>query len=135
MPETHDLSTNTRRHMSDADRLHDCLCDAKERAMLYARAAVESTNNGVREFFLAMHGEETHNQEILFSFLHTRGFYPTEMVTGDTIREVRRRYQALHDQMGLTDDPSFRRYQTADPKLPPAHAQEPGSFESKSTGH
>jgi spore coat protein CotF len=120
---THDLTQTTRGHMSDADRLHDCLCDAKERAMLYAKSALESTNNGVREFFLAMHGEETHNQEILFSFLHTRGQYPTEMADDGRIRDVRERYRQMHDQLGLTDNPSFRRYQTADPKLPPAHIQ------------
>lgn len=133
MYNTHELRTDTRGHMSDADRLKDCLCDAKERAMLYAAAALESTNNGVREFFLAMHGEETHNQEILFSFLHTRGFYPTEMVSDERIREVRQRYQQMHDEMGLTDNPSFRRYQTADPRLPPAETQNPDSFGYK--GH
>jgi spore coat protein CotF len=117
--------------MSDADRLMDCLCDAKERAMLYATAALESTNNGMREFFLAMHGEETHNHEILFSFLHTRGFYPTEMVHRDRVTEVRKRYQQVHDAMGLTDNPSFRKYQTTDPNLPPAHLQNPESFEYK----
>jgi spore coat protein CotF len=131
MPDTHDLSHVTRGYMSDADRLMDCLCSAKERAKLYAQAALESTNNGVREFFLAMHGEETHDQEILFSFLHTRGFYPTEMASEERISEVRSHYQQIHDQMGLTDSPSFRKYQTADPKLPPAELQNPESFEYK----
>lgn len=131
MPDTHDLSHVTKGHMSDADRLMDCLCDAKERSLQYARAAVESTNNGVREFFLAMHGEETHNQEILFSFLHTRGFYPTEMAEPKRIKEVRQHYQQVHGTMGLTDDPSFRKYQTADPDLPPAHLQNPESFKYK----
>jgi spore coat protein CotF len=88
MPDTHDLDQTLREHMADADRLMDCLCGAKERSLLYARAALESTNNGVREFFLAMHGEETHNQEILFSFLHTRGFYPTRMAPEERIGEV-----------------------------------------------
>lgn len=125
-----DLNNTTRGHMSDADRLKDCMSDAKERSMLYAKAALESTNNGVREFFLAMHGEETHNHEILFSFLHTRGHYPTEMVSSDRVQDVRKQYHQIHDQMGLTDDPSFRRYQTADPKLPPA---DPERFEYKST--
>jgi spore coat protein CotF len=133
MPETHDLSQKTHGHMTDADMLHDCLCSAKERAILYARSALECTNNGVREFFLAMHGEETHDQEILFSFLHTRGFYPAEMAPEESIRETRRRFQQMHDDMGLTDTPSARRYQTADPKLPPAHVQNPESFEYKST--
>lgn len=131
MPEIHDLNTTTRRHMSDADRLQDCLCDAKERSMMYAKSALECTNNGVREFFLAMHGEETHNQEILFSFLHTRGGYPTEMATEDRIREVRRHYHNIHDQMGLTDDPSFRKYDTAHPDMPPANAEDPERFEYK----
>jgi hypothetical protein len=99
--------------------------------MLYAKAALESTNNGVREFFLAFHGEETHNQEILFSFLHTRGFYPVEMAPRERIDAVRKQYQTIHDQMGLTDTPSFRKYQTADPKLPPAELQNPESFEYK----
>jgi len=134
MRNTHDLSHATRGHMSDADRLKDCLCSAKERSMLYAKAALESTNNGVREFFLAMHGEETHNQEIMFSFLHTRGFYPVEMAPEQRIRETRERFQQMHDAMGLTDNPSFRRYQTTDPKLPPAEAQSDRSFEYKS-GH
>ncbi|MFZ5823956.1 MAG: spore coat protein [Bacillota bacterium] len=128
MRNTHDLSHTTRGHMSDADRLMDCLCSAKERAKLYASAALESTNNGVREFFLAMHGEETHNQEILFSFLHTRGFYPTRMAPQERIREVRERYRQIHDQMGLTDNPSFRRYQTADPRMHPAEMQNPKHF-------
>ncbi len=129
MPDTHDLNHSTRGHMSDADRLHDCLCSAKEMAKMYAGAALECTNNGVREFFLAMHGEETHNQEILFSFLHTRGFYPTEMAEPQRIAAVRRRYQQIHDGMGLTDNPSFRRYQTADPKMHPAENQIPEHFQ------
>lgn len=131
MRNTHDLSTTTRGHMSDADRLMDCLCSAKERTLMYAKSALECTNPGVREFFLAMHGEDSHNQEILFSFLHTRGFYPVEMAAEERIRDVRKQYQAIHDQMGLTDNPSFRRYQTADPKLPPAEAQNPESFAYK----
>ncbi len=128
MRNPHDLSTATHGQMSDADRLMDCLCSAKERSMMYAKAALESTNNGVREFFLAMHGEETHNQEILFSFLHTRGFYPTEMVSEDRVREVRQMFQKIHDEMNLTDDPSVRRYQTADPKHHPAVSQNPEHF-------
>lgn len=127
-----DLNHTTRGHMSDADRLRDCLCSAKERAILYAKNALEATNPGVREFFLAMHGEETHNQEIMFSFLHSRGYYPVEVAPKDRISEIRSRFQQVHDQMGLTDTPSFRRYQTADPKLPPAHLQNPESFEYKS---
>lgn len=125
---THDLSHTTRGHMSDADRLMDCLHTAKERAKMYAGAALESTNNGVREFFLAMHGEETHNQEILFSFLHTRGFYPVRMAAAERVSEVRQRYQQVHDQMGLTDTPSFRRYQTADPTMHPAEEQIPEHY-------
>lgn len=128
MANHYDLNATTRGHMSDADRLKDCLCSAKERAKLYATAALESTNNGVREFFLAMHGEETWNQEILFSFLHTRGQYPVEMASEERIREVRKRYQQVHDQMGLTDNPSFRRYKTADPQMHPAEAQIPEHF-------
>lgn len=100
--------------------------------MLYAKAALESTNNGIREFFLAFHGEETHNQEIIFSFLHTRGHYPTRMADESRIREVSTRYRAMHDQMGLTDTPSFRRYQTMDPKMPPAHIQNPEHFDLQS---
>ncbi|MFZ5813877.1 MAG: spore coat protein [Bacillota bacterium] len=128
MRNTHDLNNTTRGHMSDADRLRDCLFSAKERAKLYASAALEATNNGVREFFLAMHGEESHNQEILFSFLHTRGYYPTQMASAERIREMRRRYHQIHDQMGLTDNPSFRRYQTADPQKHPAENQIPEHF-------
>lgn len=129
MRSTHDLNHTTRGHMSDADRLKDCLCSAKERAKMYATAALECTNNGVREFFLALHGEETHNQEILFSFLHTRGFYPVNMASRERIQEVRKRFQEVHDQMGLTDNPSFRRYQTADPQMHPAKTQIPEHFE------
>ena len=103
--------------------------------MMYAKSAVESTNNGIREFFLAMHGEETHNQEILFSFLHSRGYYPVETAPEERVHEIRGRFQKLHDEMGLTDTPSFRRYQTADPKLPPAHVQNPESFEYKEDRH
>lgn len=129
MANPYDLNATTRGHLSDADRLKDCLCSAKERAKLYASAALECTNNGVREFFLALHGEETHNQEILFSFLHTRGHYPAEMAPEKRIRDVRKRYQQVHDQMGLTDTPSFRRYQTADPQMHPAQTQIPEHFQ------
>lgn len=115
--------------MSDADRLHDCLCSAKERARLYASAALESTNNGVREFFLAMHGEETHNQEVLFSFLHTRGHYPTEMAAPERIEQVAQRYRQMHQAMGLTDTPSHRHYLTADPQDHPAMEQMPHHFD------
>lgn len=127
-----DLTQTTRGHMSDADRLRDCLGSAKERAVMYATSALECTNPGVREFFLAMHGEETHNQEILFSFLHSRGYYPTPLAPESRVQEIRTQYHQVHDQMGLTDTPSFRRYQTADPKLPPAHMQSDESFEYKS---
>lgn len=129
--ETHDLSNQPRGFMTEADRLHDCLCTAKERAKLYASAALESTNNGVREFFLAMHGEETHNQEILFSFLHTRGYYPTEMAPQERIQATRQHYQQVHDDLGITDAPSVRRYQTADPKYPVSEKQNPESYEYK----
>jgi spore coat protein CotF len=115
--------------------LKDCLCSDKDRALLYAKAALESTNNGVREFFLALHGEETHKQEILFSFLHTRGFYPVEMADPKRINEIRNRFQEVHDQMGLTDAPSTRRYHTADPKLPPAELQNPESYRYKGSEH
>ncbi len=129
MPETHDLKPAQGIRMSDADRLMDCLGSARERALLYAHAALESTNNGVREFFLAMHGEETHNQEILFSFLHTRGFYPAEMAPAERIRAVRDRYREQHELLGLKDQPPGRDYQTADPRMPPAHVERPEHFE------
>lgn len=130
-PNTHDLSRVTHGHMSDADQLLDCLFTSKERAMLYAKSALEATNNGMREFFLAMHGEETHTHEVLFSFLHTRGFYPTEMASPERIAETRRRFQMAHDEMGLTDKPSGRRYRTTDPELPPAHLQNPEPYRYK----
>lgn len=135
MADTHDLNQNLVDYMTDADRLHDCLCTSKDRAKLYAHAAVESTNNGVREFFLAMHGEETHNQEILFSFLHTRGYYPTHMADREAINDVRQRYLKMHDAIGLTDAPSGRRYRTTDPELPPAHLQNDESFAYKGDQH
>lgn len=115
--------------MTDADRLRDCLCSARELAKLYAEAALEASNNGVREFFLAMHGEETHNQEVLFHFLHTRGEYPTRAAAPGQIAEVRRRYAEQYRRLGLTDAPSFRRYHTADPTMHPAAAQAPEHFE------
>jgi spore coat protein CotF len=130
MHDRYDLNTATRGHLSDGDRVADCLCSAKERAKMYASAALECTNNGVREFFLAMHGEESHNQEILFSFLHTRGHYPVKMAPEERIREVRQRFQEQHDRMGLTDEPSFRRYQTADPRNHPAQDQNPDHFQA-----
>lgn len=112
--------------MKDGDRLKDCLISAKELAMLYAKGALEATNNGVREFFLAMHGEETHNQEILFSFLHNRGLYPTVMAPQQRIDEIRHRFVEVHEEMGLKDAPTIRRYQTADPKFPPLYTQPEG---------
>lgn len=128
MPEGQGLNRGTD-SLSDADRLKDALCGSKERAKLYASAALESTNNGVREFFLAMHGEETHNQEILFSFLHTRGEYPVKMASPESIQETRAHFEQIHQQMGLTDTPSFRRYQTADPRNHPAERQMPDHFQ------
>jgi len=115
--------------MADADRLRDCLCGAKELARLYAEAALESTNNGVREFFLAMHGEETHNQEVLFRFLYTRGDYPTQMAPPERVAQIRQQYASEHDRLGLTEPPSFRRYDTADPKAHPAAAEQPDHFQ------
>lgn len=122
-------------HMSDADRVSDCLCSSKEKALMYAKAALEATSPGMREFFLAMHGEETHNQEVLFSFLHVRNQYPVMTASDDRVRSVRNWYRQIHDQMGLTDTPSMRRYQTMDPKLPPAHVQNRESFEYKGDRH
>jgi spore coat protein CotF len=131
VPDVQDLGQTTHGHMSDADRLTDALCSAKELAILYARAALDSSNNGVREFFLAMNNEETHNQEVLLSFLRTRGFYPVPAAPESRVEAVRSRYQEMHDQMGLSDTPSSRRYKTADPKLPPASIQDPKSFAYK----
>lgn len=125
----------THGHMSDADRVRDCLSSSKEKCLMYAKAAVEATSPGMREFFLAMHGEETHNQEVLFSFLHVRNQYPVMVASDERIRSVREWYRQVHDQMGLTDNPSMRRYQTMDPKLPPARAQNPESFEYKGDSH
>lgn len=132
---TRDLTQTVHGHMSDADRLHDCLCSSKEKALLYAKAALEATSPGMREFFLAMHGEETHNQEILFSFLHVRNLYPVTEASQEHVRTTRSRYRQIHDQMGLTDNPSIRRYQTADPKLPPAQVENRESFEYKGDRH
>lgn len=127
MPETRNLNEAQGGRLTDADRLRDCLCGAKERAVLYAQAALEATNNGVREFFLAMHGEETHNQEILFSFLHTRGYYPVSTAEPQRIQEAARRYREIHDSLGLTGTPTKRRYHTADPQWPPAWTVEKAS--------
>lgn len=124
MTKTQDLNGAQVGQMTEADRLMDCLCFSKELAMHYARAALESANNGVREFFLAMHGEETHNQEILFSFLRTRGHYPVTLAEPDRIRETARRYRSTHSSLGLTQRPTRRRYHTADPKRPPAWSVE-----------
>jgi spore coat protein CotF len=123
MPETRDLNEGMLGKMSDADRLKDCLYTAKHRAQHYAQAALESTNNGMREFFLAMMNEEMHVHEVLFSFLHVRGYYPTEMPPQERVREVRERFMAAHESLGLTDPPLSRRYRTADPKVPPAHLE------------
>ena len=111
---------------TDADRLRDCLCSSRELAKLYAEAALEAANNGVREFFLAMHGEETHNQEVLFHFLHTRGEHPTRAADPGQVAVVRQRYGEAYRALGLTEPPPFRRYHTADPRVPPAAAEAPG---------
>lgn len=116
--------------ISDIDRIRDALCGAKERARLYASAALESTNNGVREFLLAMHGEETHSQEVLFSFLSTRGEYPTRAASPEAIREVRERFRQIHRDLNLAGAPSFRRYHTADPREHPAAYQRPEHFQA-----
>jgi hypothetical protein len=117
----------------DADRLADCLCSCKDRAMLYAHGALESANNGVREFFLALHGEEMHNQEVLFHFMHSRGLYPVAAATMERVREVRQRFQAIHDQLGLPEPPQARFYRTADPVFPPAAYRNQEPFEYKET--
>jgi len=112
--------------MIDADRLRDCLSTSRELAKLYAEAALEAGNNGVREFFLAMHGEETHNQEVLFHFLRTWGEYPAREVERAAIAAVRRRFDEAYRALGLTGRPSSRRYRTADPPEPPTVWQSPG---------
>lgn len=114
--------------ISDLDRIRDALCGARERARLYASAALDSANNGVREFFLAMHGEETHSQEVLFSFLRVRGEWPVREASPEAIREVREHFRQIHRDLGLTTAPSFRRYHTADPRVPPAFYQRPEHF-------
>lgn len=114
--------------MTDLDRLQDCLCGAKHLAALYARAALESSNNGVREFFLAMHGEETHNQEILFHFVHTRGAYPVEAAPTDRVQQVKQWYWDQYNQLKFSGPPSRRSYRTADPISPPGYPQNPDHF-------
>lgn len=126
--EVGDLGKVREGHMSDSDRLLDCLTTARQRALMYADAALECTNNGMREFYLALHGEEAHYHEVLFSFVHTRGFYPVQMAPAERISELNQRYRSIHDEMQLKEAPSIRRYQTADPKMVPAALQYPEDY-------
>ncbi|HEY8346111.1 MAG TPA: spore coat protein [Symbiobacteriaceae bacterium] len=124
MTEKRALSGGQVGRMTDADRLQDCLTSSRERALQYATAALESSNNGVREFFLAMHGEETHNQEVLFHFLHSRGYYPVVEAAPERIRQAAQRYRTMHDSLRLQEPPERRHYHTADPKWPPGRMPE-----------
>jgi spore coat protein CotF len=114
---------------NDTDIMTDVLSAAKGQTKFYATAATECTNPGVGEIFQAFHGEEQHNLETVFRFLHTRGGYPTPTADQQQLRQTIERFQQVHSQLG--EAPTARRYRTADPEYPPKADTEPGAFEYK----
>lgn len=116
---------------SDADIIADVLSTSKGQTKFYATAATESANPGVQEIFKAFHGEEQHNLETIFSFMHTRGEYPTPMADKQQLRQTIERFQQLHSTLGVAESPTTRRYKTADPELPPAADAGHGKFNYK----
>lgn len=115
----------------DADIMMDVLATAKWQAKFYATAATECANPGVREMMLAFHGESQHNLDTTFYFLHTRGLYPTPCADKEQLQQTLQRFQQAHSQMQITDEPSVRRYQTADPKQPPHATEDPDRYDYK----
>lgn len=113
---------------SDPDIMADVLATAKGQTKFYATAATESTNPGIGEIFKAFHGEEQHNLETVFRFMHTRGEYPTPVADKQQLRQTIERFQQAHSMLGVSESPSVRRYKTADPELPPAADAGHGEF-------
>lgn len=116
---------------SDADIMADVLSTAKWQTKFYATAATESTNPGIGEIFKAFHGEEQHNLETVFRFMHTRAEYPTPLADKQQLRQTIERFQQAHKSLGITDAPTTRRYKTADPELPPKAETTDGEFDYK----
>lgn len=81
--------------MTDLDMVKDYLITCKHVTEQYNHAAQESTNPGVRELFLQIHGQEQHDQEVAFSFLAVRGGYPVNFPSRDRLESERRRWQQV----------------------------------------
>jgi hypothetical protein len=115
----------------DAEIMQEVLSTAKGQAKFYSTAATESANPGVLETFLAFHGESMHNLEVTFRFLHTRGLYPTPPVNKEQLQQTIQRFRETHSQLHLSEEPSVRRYKTADPSLPPRATEDLEPFDYK----
>lgn len=81
--------------MNDLDMVKDVLLSGKMLTELYNRAAAESANNGVRELFLQLHGQEQHNQEVAFSFLSVRGAYLVDYPSREHLQVYREHWREV----------------------------------------
>jgi spore coat protein CotF len=115
---------------TDNDIMFDVLRTSKWQTKFYAQGATEATNPGVREVFLAFHGEEQHNEEVLFNFLQVRGLYQPAEVDKKQLQQAIQHAQKVHQEMGLPA-PQPRRYETADPTMPPAEPLQPQAYDYK----
>ncbi|HLO02294.1 MAG TPA: spore coat protein [Symbiobacteriaceae bacterium] len=125
------MAPNAGGSWGDADIMTDVLTTAKGQTKFYATAATESANPGVGEVFKAFHGEEQHNLETVFSFLHTRGEYPTPLADKQQLRQTIERFEKAHSTLGISESPTTRRYKTADPEHPPKADAGAGAFDYK----
>lgn len=94
----HDPKSESGR-MQDPDRLRDLLLTTKFIASQYDCGALECTNNGMRELFQKLHSEDVHNHEVLFRFLHVRGYYPVVPALDEQVEGARIRYRAQYQNL------------------------------------
>ncbi|RJX17014.1 MAG: spore coat protein [Ammonifex sp.] len=65
--------------LDDKDILTDCLADSKYYSHAYHFAALESSNDQIRNTFLRLMNDELSNAKMLFDAMHQRGWYPVDM--------------------------------------------------------
>jgi spore coat protein CotF len=120
--------------MQDPDRLKDLLLTTKMMAGEYNCAALECTNNGVRELFQKLHSEDVHNHEVIFRFLHVRGHYPVKVALDEQVEAARQQYRGQYQNLmagtpraNLKPGQATGAVQPPGSPLPQGSVQPPGS--------
>jgi len=86
--------------LDDKDILTDCLMDAKFLSHGYHMAALESSNDQVRNSFIRMMNDEITSAKMVFDTMHQRGWYPVE-IARDVARQTAPGMQPQYNPPGM----------------------------------